>query len=150
MKKYLKNTENMSLDEKISWVVDKVPHILLNDMNIDISDVNNVLDNEGDTICILESEYSGDQAAKKAIESAINFLNEDIMLMKSTNCILIMLTIPSNYKFEGNDLFDEIDIHVPYESPILLGTSTNYTFSENCVKATILFVGLKSREKSIL
>ena len=44
MNKYLKNTKNMTLEEKISWVIDKVPHILLNDMNIDISDVNDIVD----------------------------------------------------------------------------------------------------------
>ena len=143
MKKYLKKIKNMSLDEKISWVIDKVPYILLNDMNIDISNVNNVVDNEGDAICILESTHSGDQVAKKAIESAINLLNTDIMLLKSTNYILIMLTVPPNYIFEGDDLLDVINTHVPYESPIMLGTSTNYTFSENYVKSTIVFVGSK-------
>ena len=143
MEKYLINTRNMSLDEKISWVINKVPHILLNDMNIDISDVNNVVDNNGDTLCILESEYCGDKAAKKAIESAINLLNTDITLLKSTNGILIMLTVSPNFKFEGVDPIDVIDTHVPYESPIILGTSTNYTFSENYVEAIIVFAGSK-------
>ncbi len=44
MTKYLKNTKGMSLDEKISWVIDKVPHILLNDVNIDISDLVSTLE----------------------------------------------------------------------------------------------------------
>ena len=135
----------MGLDEKISWVIDKVPHILLNDMNIDISDVDNVLNNNGDTLCILESEYCGNYAAKKAIELAINLLNTDISLLKSTNGILIMLTVPPNYIFKGDDVLNVIDTHVPYESPITLGTSTNYTFSENHVEVTIVFTGLKHR-----
>ena len=120
MNKYFKNTKDMSLDEKISWVIDKVPHILLNDVNIDISDVNNVVDNNSDILCILESEYCGDCAAKKAIESAINLLNTDITLLKSTNGILIILTMPPNYIFEGDELLGVIDTHVPYESPIML------------------------------
>ena len=132
----------MSLDEKISWVIGKVPHILLNDMNIDISDVDNVLNNNADTICILESEYCGDYAAKKAVDSAVNLLH-NIVLLKSTNSILIMLTIPPDYIFAGVDPLDVIDSHVPHESPLTLGTSTNYTFSENHVKATIVFVGSK-------
>ncbi len=116
-------------------------------MNIDISDVNDIVDNDDDTICILESEHSGDQAAKKAIKVAIDFLNTDIVLLKSTNGILIMLTLPSNYIFEGNDPLDEVYIHIPYESVIILGTSTNDTFSENYVKVTMIFVGLKKGTK---
>ena len=66
MKKYFINTKNMSLDEKVSWVIDKVPYILSdieNNVNIDISEVNYIVDNDGN------------RAAKKAIESAINLLN---------------------------------------------------------------------------
>ncbi|MCK5536155.1 MAG: hypothetical protein KAI79_04965 [Bacteroidales bacterium] len=140
MTKYLKDTKGMSLDEKISWVIDRVPHILLNDMNIDISDVNDIVDND-DTICILQSEHSGDEAAKKAIKVAIDFLNTDIVLLKSTNGILIMLTLPSNYIFNDNNLLDEIDVYLPYESSIIWGTSTNDSFSENHVTATIVFIG---------
>ncbi len=148
MNKYCKNTKDMSLDKKISWVINKVPHILLNavaDVNIDILDVDNILNNNGDTICILESEYDGDYASKKAVESAINLLNTDIALLKSTNGILIILTLPPNYIFGENDPLDVIYTHVPYESPIILGTSTNHAFSENHVKATIVFAGSKPR-----
>ncbi len=148
MTKYFKNTKDMSLNEKVSWVVNKVPHILLNamnDINIDISNVDDILNNNGNTICILESEYGGDYAPKKAVESAINFLNTDIALLKSTNGILVILTLPPNYIFGGIDPLDVIYTHVPYESPIILGTSTNHTFSENHVKATIVFVGSKAR-----
>ncbi|NOR56607.1 MAG: hypothetical protein GQ531_10440 [Sulfurovum sp.] len=144
MKKYLKNIKNMSLDEKTSWIIDKVPHILSdmeNNINIDISDVNEVVDNDGDTICILENEYCGNQAAKKAIESATNLLNTDIELLKSTNGILVVLMISPHYIFKGDDPLDEIYTYVPYESVIIVGRSTNYTFSENYVKATIVFVG---------
>ncbi len=148
MKKYFKNTKDMSLDEKISWVIGKVPHILLNDMNIDISDVDDVLNNNGDTICILENEYCGAYAAKKAIESAINLLNTDIALLKSTDGILIILTVAPNYIFDGNNLFDEINTHISSESTIILAASTDYTFSENYVKATMVFVELKAKSKS--
>ncbi len=138
MNKYFKNTKDMSLDKKISWVINKVPHILLND-------IFNVLNNNGDTICILESVYCGNYAAKKAIESAINFLNTDIALLKSTYGILVILTLPPNYIFGGIDPLDVIYTHVPYESPIIHGISTNHTFSENYAKATIVFVGSKPR-----
>ena len=112
----------MNLDEKILWVINKVPHILLNDMNIDISDVDNVLNNNADTICILESEYGGNHAAKKATESAINLLNTDIVLLKSSDYILIISTIPPNWvPEEDNDPINEICIHVSDESSILWG-----------------------------
>ena len=123
MRKYCKNTKDMSLDKKILWVICKVPHILLNDIHIDIhidiSDVDNVLNNNGDTICILESEYCGNYAAKKVIVLAINLLNRDIVLLKSSNYVLVILTHHSNYKFKENELLAEIDVYLLYESSII-------------------------------
>jgi len=140
MKKYLKNTNYMSLDKKISWVLDKVPYILLSDMHIDISDVNDIVDNDGDTLCILENEYRGNSAAKKSIESTIDLLDTDIKLLKSTNSILVVLTIPPDYIFEDDPLY-VIETLMPYKSASIFGISTNNTFSKNHVKATMVFLG---------
>ena len=152
MNKYIKNTKDMSLDDKISWVINKAPNILLNgihDINIDISDVSDIVNNNGDILCILESEYCGDDADLLAVESAINLLNTDITLLKSTDSVLVILTISPSYKYEGGDPLNVIYTHIPYESSIIFGTYTDFTFSQQQVKATIIFLGSEPRVRSV-
>ena len=134
------NRENMSLSERVSWVVNEIPHLLgkfNGDINISISDVEYIVKNEG-SIYICKNEYHGKGAALKAIETAIDMLGKNSILLENASAVLVCFEHPYEYPIlEVGNAFEVLLSRVPYEGIGIFGTSTS---SEKHVRITIVLV----------